>query len=114
MLTIVETINGKGAEFVSKKESLDTRTPTGKFMLTVFGAMAELEREYILSRQAEGIAIAKEQHKYRGKPKMAIDEDVLKRECKKWRDGQQTAAETMRKMKLKPNTFYRRVREFGL
>ena len=29
LLTIVETINGKGAEFVSLKESLDTRTPTG-------------------------------------------------------------------------------------
>ena len=114
LLSIVETINAKGAQFVSRKETLDTRTPTGKFMLTVFGAMAELEREYILNRQAEGIAIAKEQHKFRGKPKMAIDEDAMKRECKKWRDGRQTATETMRRLNLKPNTFYRRVRELGL
>ena len=114
LLTIVETINNKGAEFVSRKESLDTRTPTGKFMLTVFGAMAELEREYILSRQAEGIAIAKEQGKFKGKPKMNVDEDALKRECKRWRDGQQTAKETMKKVGLKPNTFYRRVQEMGL
>jgi len=33
-------------------------------MLTVFAAVAELEREYILQRQHEGIAIAKEQRKY--------------------------------------------------
>ena len=47
LLTIAETINEKGAEFVSKIEALGTRTPTRRFMLTVFGAMAELEREYI-------------------------------------------------------------------
>ena len=114
LLTIIENINAKGAEFVSKKEALDTRTPTGKFMLTVFGAMAELEREYILGRQAEGIAIAKEQHKFKGKPKMVIDEEAMKRECKKWREGQQTATETMKRLNLKPNTFYRRVQEMGL
>ena len=114
MLTIVEAINNKGAEFVSLKESLDTRTPTGKFMLTVFGAMAELEREYILGRQAEGIAIAKEQGKFKGKPKMTIDEDAFKRECKHWRNGEQTATETMKRLNIKPNTFYRRVKELGL
>lgn len=114
LLTIVETINGKGAEFVSMKESLDTRTPTGKFMLTVFGAMAELEREYILGRQAEGIAIAKDAGKYKGKPKMAIDEDAFRRECKKWREGKQTATETMKRLNIKPNTFYRRVKEMAV
>jgi len=114
LLTIVETINGKGADFISQKEKLDTRTPTGKFMLTVFGAMAELEREYILSRQAEGIAIAKEQHKYKGKPKISIDQNEFRQECRRWRSGRQTAVETMRKLKLKPNTFYRRVKEFGI
>ena len=49
LLTIVEAINKKGAEFVSLKESLETRTSTGTFMLTVFGAMAELERVYLRS-----------------------------------------------------------------
>ena len=58
LLNIIDSIKNKGAEFISLKESIDTRTPTGKFMLVVFGAMAELERESILQRQAEGIAIA--------------------------------------------------------
>ena len=39
----------KGVEFVSLKENIDT-TPQGRFMLTVFGALAELERENILER----------------------------------------------------------------
>ena len=61
LLELVEQLTAKGVEFVSRKEGIDTTTPTGKFMLTIFGAVAELEREYILQRQREGIAIAKEQ-----------------------------------------------------
>ena len=48
LLELVEKLTTKGVEFVSQKEAIDTTTPTGKFMLTVFGAVAELEREYIL------------------------------------------------------------------
>ena len=59
LLDLVEQLTEKQVEFVSRKEAIDTTTPTGKFMLTVFAAVAELEREYILQRQREGIAIAK-------------------------------------------------------
>ena len=41
LLDLVENLSEKGVEFVSKKEAIDTTTPTGKFMLTVFGAVAE-------------------------------------------------------------------------
>ena len=61
LLELVEQLTAKGVEFISQKEAIDTTTPTGKFMLTIFGAVAELEREYILQRQREGIAIAKTQ-----------------------------------------------------
>ena len=67
LLELVEQLTAKGVKFISQKESIDTSTPTGKFMLTIFGAVAELEREYILQRQREGIAIAKEQGKYTGR-----------------------------------------------
>ena len=67
LLNLMEQLSAKGVEFVSKKEAIDTTTPTGKFMLTVFGAVAELEREYILQRQREGIEIAKRQGKYKGR-----------------------------------------------
>lgn len=67
LLELIEKLSEKGVEFVSRKEAIDTTTPTGKFMLTVFGAVAELEREYILQRQREGISIAKAQGKYTGR-----------------------------------------------
>lgn len=94
-------------EFVSRKEAIDTTTPTGKFMLTVFAAVAELEREYILQRQREGIAIAKEQGKYTGRKPMPLP-DNFERVVARWRAGEITAAEAMRQTGLRANTFYRR------
>src|SRR5699024_11776171 len=44
LLELIEILEAKKVSFISKKEAIDTTTPTGKFMLTVFGAMAELER----------------------------------------------------------------------
>ncbi len=108
LLELVERLTAKGVEFVSKKEAIDTTTPTGKFMLTIFGAVAELEREYILQRQREGIAIAKEQGKYTGrKAKQPPDFDRI---VSQWRNGEITAVEAMRTLNMSKTTFYRRVK----
>ena len=40
LLELVEQLTIKGVEFVSRKEAIDTTTPSGKFMLTIFGAVA--------------------------------------------------------------------------
>ena len=114
LLNIIEKLNNKNVSFVSQKENIDTRTPQGKFMLTVFGALAELERECTLERQREGILIAKECGKYKGKPKMDIDKEKFIEVCGKWRNGKITATEGMRILNVKPNTFYRRVKEWKL
>lgn len=108
LLELVERLSEKRVEFVSKKEAIDTTTPTGKFMLTVFGAVAELEREYILQRQREGIALAKEQGKYRGR--RPLDRPELKEVVRQWRAGELTARQAMRKLNLNSSTFYRKAR----
>ena len=114
MLSIIEELTNIGVEFVSLKENIDTTTPTGRFMLTVFGALAELERENILERQREGIAIAKAEGKYKGRKPVAVDEEQFKAVCKRWRNGEITAGSAMKEVGLKPNTFYRRVKELEL
>ena len=91
LLELVERLTAKGVEFISKKETIDTTTTTRKFMLTVFGAVAELEREYILQRQREGIVIAKQQGKYAGR-KAVIHPDFDK-VVAKWRAGEITAVQ---------------------
>ena len=82
-------------------------------MLTVFAAVVELEREYILQRQREGIAIAKEQGKYTGRKPMPLP-DNFEQVVSRWRAGEITTAEAMRQTGLKPNTFYRRCAQTSL
>lgn len=108
LLDLVEKLTSKGVEFVSKKEAIDTTTPTGKFMLTIFGAVAELEREYILQRQCEGIAIAKEQGKYTGRKATVYPE--FDKVVEKWKAGEITAVQAMRKLGMSKSSFYRRVK----
>ena len=109
LLELVEHLTANGVEFVSKKEAIDTTTPTGKFMLTVFGAVAELEREYILQRQREGIAIAKEQGKYKGRK--PIQAPAFEQVAAKRRSGAITATEAMRMPHMSKATFYRRIKQ---
>lgn len=112
LLELVEQLSVKGVEFVSKKEAIDTTTPTGKFMLTVFGAVAELEREYILQRQRESIAIAKDNGVYKGRK--PIQPPELEKVIVKWRRGKITAAEAMRQLGMSRSTFYRKVKRLQL
>lgn len=109
LLDLVEQLSAKQVEFISKKEAIDTTTPTGKFMLTVFAAVAELEREYILQRQREGIAVAKENGVYKGRK--PIERAELVPVVSMWRRGQITAVEAMKRLNLKSSTFYRKVKE---
>lgn len=112
LLEIVDEFTRKGVEFESQKEKIDTSTPTGKFMLTIFGAVSQLEREYILSRQREGIEIAKSKGVYRGRTPISVDEGAFEREYRRWKAGEITATEARKRLGLKPNTFYRRVKAY--
>lgn len=114
LLSIVDQFQSKHVELISLKEMIDTTTPQGRFTLTIFAALAELERETILQRQAEGIAVAKAEGRYKGRPKKEIDIDRFKAVCRRWRAGEITAVKAMELTQLKPNSFYRRVKELSL
>ena len=109
LLDLVEQLTAKQVEFVSRKEAIDTTTPTGKFMLTVFAAVAELEREYILQRQREGIAIAKQQGKYRGRPPKVYPD--FERIAARWQKGEITAVQAMKQLGMSKTRFYERVKQ---
>lgn len=108
LLDLVEKLSAKGVEFVSRKEAIDTTTASGKFMLTIFGAVAELERAYILERQREGIAIAKANGVYKGRPPVQLPD--FDRVVTLWQCGEITAVEAARRLKISSSTFYRKVK----
>ncbi len=83
MLAIVGRLEAKGVGLVILSmggQQLDTRTPTGKLMLTMLAAVAEFERNLMLERQREGIAKAKAEGRYKGRAPTARRQsaDVLR------------------------------------
>ena len=72
LIEIVEVIKDKGAALVSVKDSwLDTResNPMSNFLLTVMGAMSQLERDMITERIREGVKAAQDRGVKFGRPK---------------------------------------------
>jgi len=67
ILEIVEALQQKGVGFKILNINLDTTTPTGRLMLTMLSGIASFEREMMLERQKEGIAVAKAKGHYKGR-----------------------------------------------
>lgn len=75
-------------------------------ILQVLSFVAEQERANIKKRQAEGIEVAKAKGIELGRPKAEITEEFI-REWKKWKNGEQTANQTMINTNTKRTTFYK-------
>ena len=114
LLNIIDTLTDKGITLISHKENIDTDTPAGKFMLTVFAALSQLEREQLKQRQREGIEIAKALGKYTGRKPIEIDWTKFGQLYGEWRVKNITGRDFMWKMDMSANTFYRRVREYEI
>ena len=108
LLDLTSALETKGVQFVSQKESIDTSTTTGKFILTLFGALAELERENLLERQAEGIAIAKAEGRM-GRPRKAVD--TFSSAYRDVKAGKLPASKAAKQLGISRSTWYRKVEE---
>ena len=73
--------------------------------------LSELERDYILQRQLEGIAIAKAKGLYKGRK--PISHPDFNKIVSIWKNGDITAVEAMKRLgNMKPTTFYRKIKKF--
>lgn len=111
LLDITTQLKEKGVHLVSDKENIDSSTPQGKLMLTMLAAINEFERENLLERQREGIAIAKEKGLYKGRKKIDFPsnwEEVYKL----WQTREITSVEAMERLNIKKTTFYKLVKEY--
>lgn len=108
LLELVERLKAKGVRLISQKEKLDTDTPSGQFMLTIFGAVAELERAYIRQRQREGIDLAIAEGRFTGRPKKVLHnfDEVYHR----WEAKEITATKACKTLGISRATFYRKVK----
>lgn len=81
-------------------------------LIEVYSAIAEQELEKREKRQAEGIAEAKKKGVYKGRKPIEVNESMFKQIYAKWKSSEITARQAMKELDLKPNTFYRRVKEY--
>ena len=110
LLRIVDELRGKKVGLVSLKENIDTETPQGRFILQVFAALSELERESIKERQKEGIEAARRRGKHLGRPRIKPPANFSS-VVADWRAGNITAVVARKKLGLAHATFYSMVRE---
>jgi len=108
LLVIIERLEARGVNFVSLKESIDTSTPQGRFILTIFAALAELERESIHQRQREGIEAARARGRVMGRPKADYPAE-WNQVITEWHAGTITATAAMKRLNLRRTTFYKLV-----
>ena len=113
LLEIVEQIRTARANLHILDLKIDTSTPMGECVLTILGAIAELDRKTIKERTAEGIAIAKSQGKYKGRKKGAIslrDTEAIKR-FKIFYNNGLTKSDIAREFNVSRTTVYKWIEE---
>ena len=111
MLSLLQKITAFGADFVSVEDQIDTRGEQKTGFLALCRALAALDHKELREKQQNGIDRAKEEGKYKGRKPIEVDDELFEAVVKNWENGQITAREAMAQLALKPNTFYRRIKQ---
>ena len=115
LLYLINQLNEKGVQFKSLKEGdIDTTSPTGKLVFSIFSSLAEFERETIRQRQSEGIALAKTKGVYKGRKKLEIDKDNFKTLLTRWYKGEIKKKYIAKKLNISVSTLNRRINELKI
>ena len=77
LLQVIKFLSDSGIGFVSLSESIDLGSPMGMMILTVLGAVAQLEREITVERVKTGLINARAKGKILGAPKRHSDKEQL-------------------------------------
>ena len=108
MLGAFAQIGERGADLVSLREGIDTRDGSGQ---SFFALCRALRGSELFARRRDGVERAKAEGRYKGRKPIAVDEGLFDSVVALWQSGQITAREAMARLDLKPNTFYRRIKE---
>ena len=77
LLSVLELFQVNHVQFISITERIELNTPAGKLLVTVLGAVAELERSVITERVKAGLENAKRKGVKLGKPKKPLNRELL-------------------------------------
>ena len=110
LLQLVEELSERDIYLVILNLGIDTRTPTGKFFLTVMAGFSELERTMIKEKQRAGIDLAKKKGKYRGRLKKYTDRhNGMNHAIELYKEDSKTVREICEITKVSKATLYRTI-----
>lgn len=114
LLAIMEQLQEKKVNLVSNKENLDSSTATGKLMITMIAAINEFERQNLLERQREGIALAKREGKFKGGQIKQIDETEFCKLYEKYNSREINKGQLAAALKISRPTLDKLLKDKGL
>lgn len=114
LLSIIELLNQKRVNLVSNKENLDSSTPTGKLMITMIAAINEFERENLLERQREGVAIAKSLGKFKGGQVKKIDDTLFETAYQRYKSREISKSQLAKELQISRPTLDKLLKDKGL
>lgn len=113
LLELTEELEKRGIHLVILNLGIDTRTPSGKFILTVMSAFSELDRTMIKEKQQAGIAVTKRKGIYKGrKQKFNLIHDGVKHAMELHETTNKTVKEICKITNISEATFYRKWKEY--
>lgn len=108
LLAAAEQMAERGLDFVSLQEGIDTRGGQSADFFALCIALLDLDRAH----RSAGIERAREEGKYKGRKPIAVDEERFDAVVARWQEGEVSARQAMAELGLKPNTFYRRFKDW--
>ena len=97
LIDIADDLNRRGVALKSITESIDTTTPSGRFMFNILGALSSMEREIIVERTRAGLVAAAARGRRGGRP-AALDESKIRAAKAMLASGTMTATEVARQL----------------
>ncbi len=76
LIETVEGLEARGIGFKSVTETIDTTSPGGKLVFTIFAGLAEFERSIIRERTRAGLDAARSRGRVGGRPRSVSEEDI--------------------------------------
>lgn len=112
LFTLVDIIHRKGANIKSLKELwVDTTSPQGKLLFTVFAGVSEFERDLISQRTKEGLASARARGRKGGRP--SVDKKKIDIALKMYRSNQYSVREIVNTTGVSKSSLYRAFKANG-
>lgn len=105
---LMETLNKRNIRLVSLKETIDTRSPTGKLLFTILSSLAQFERDVLVERTQEGLNAARARGRVGGRPK--ADQSALVKAMALYRTKQYSVKEITELTGVSKSTLYRAIK----